>query len=85
MISFASDYTKGAHPEILERLMENNFDQMPGYGTDDICRSAADKIKEKCGCPDGDVFFLVGGTQTNQTIICCLSPTKELWQLTLDT
>jgi len=69
MISFASDYTKGAHPEILERLMENNFDQMPGYGTDNICRSAADKIKEKCGCPEGDVFFLVGGTQTNQTII----------------
>ena len=68
-ISFASDYTKGAHPLILERLMENNFDQMPGYGTDDICKMAAEKIKTKCNCSDGDVIFFVGGTQTNQTVI----------------
>ena len=76
-ISFSSDYTKGAHPQILERLMENNFDQMPGYGTDDICKSAADKIKARCGCPDGDVIFLVGGTQTNQTVIDILLNSYE--------
>jgi threonine aldolase len=40
-----------------------------GYGTDGYCESAADKIKAACGCPDAEVFFLVGGTQTNQTII----------------
>ena len=68
-ISFSSDYTKGAHPRILERLVADNLVQNPGYGTDDICKSAADKIKKACGCQEGDVFFLVGGTQTNQTII----------------
>ena len=68
-ISFSSDYTKGAHPRILERLVETNLEQIDGYGTDDYCKSAAAKIKEACGTPDADVFFLVGGTQTNQTII----------------
>ncbi len=67
-ISFSSDYTKGAHPRILERLQETNFEQIDGYGTDDYCKSAADRIKDVCGCPDAEVFFLVGGTQTNQTI-----------------
>lgn len=68
-ISFSSDYTKGAHPKILERLSETNFEQIDGYGTDDYCKSAADKIRKACGAEDADVFFLVGGTQTNQTII----------------
>lgn len=68
-ISFSSDYTKGAHPRILERLAETNFEQIDGYGTDDYCKSAAEKIKKLCGTPEADVFFLVGGTQTNQTII----------------
>lgn len=68
-ISFSSDYTKGAHPQILQRLQETNFEQIDGYGTDGYCKSAADKIKMICGQPNADVFFLVGGTQTNQTII----------------
>ncbi|MBO4416035.1 MAG: low specificity L-threonine aldolase [Lachnospiraceae bacterium] len=68
-ISFSSDYTKGAHPKILERLSQTNFEQKDGYGTDEYCRSAAEKIKSLCKCPDADVFFLTGGTQANQTII----------------
>ncbi|WP_026498664.1 threonine aldolase family protein [Butyrivibrio sp. WCD2001] len=68
-ISFSSDYTKGAHPRILERLTQTNFEQNDGYGTDDYCKSAAEKIKNACNCPEADVFFLVGGTQTNQTIL----------------
>lgn len=68
-ISFSSDYTKGAHPLILQRLTETNFEQIAGYGTDDYCKNAADKIKKKCNAQDADVFFLVGGTQTNQTVI----------------
>ena len=60
MISFSSDYTKGAHPQILKRLAETNLEQNPGYGTDDHCRIAADKIKEACGLDDAQVFFLVG-------------------------
>jgi threonine aldolase len=68
-ISFSSDYTKGAHPNILKRLQEINFEQLDGYGTDEYCKSAADKIREACDAKDADVFFLVGGTQTNQIII----------------
>ena len=68
-ISFASDYTRTAHPKILQRLMDMGPEQNVGYGTDDICESAAARIKDACGCPGADVFFLVGGTQTNQTII----------------
>ncbi len=68
-ISFASDYTRGAHPKILERLMETNLQQNVGYSQDDICKSAAEKIKKACECPDAEVFFLMGGTQTNQIVI----------------
>ena len=68
-ISFASDYTKTAHPKILQRFADMGMAQNPGYGTDDICKEAAEKIKKACECPGAEVFFLVGGTQTNQTII----------------
>ena len=69
MLSFASDYIAGAHPEILRRLMETNLEPLPGYGSDPYCRSAAEKILSACGCPEGQVRFLVGGTQTNQLVI----------------
>ncbi len=69
MILFCSDYQEGAHPAILEKLNSVNLTQNPGYGTDDICHKAAALIKEKCHCPGADVHFLVGGTQTNTTVI----------------
>ena len=69
MILFCSDYQEGAHPAILEKLNSINFLQYPGYGTDDLCVQAAELIKEKCRCPQADVHFLVGGTQTNTTVI----------------
>lgn len=68
-ISFASDYTRGAHPKILERLAETNLEQHSGYGTDEYSKNAAEKIKKLCGCPEGEVFFLTGGTQTNQVVL----------------
>ena len=69
MIRFNSDYTEGCHPAILERLAETNMEQTPGYGVDDHCKHAAELIKEACNAPDADVHFLVGGTQTNVTVI----------------
>lgn len=69
MIRFNSDYTEGCHPAILERLAETNMEQTAGYGTDEYCMRAAAKIKEVCEAPDADVHFLVGGTQTNVTVI----------------
>ena len=69
MLSFACDYLEGAHPLILKKLSETNFIQEPGYGFDSHTQKAKQLIKEACGCPGADVFFLVGGTQTNATVI----------------
>ncbi|MCI5951289.1 MAG: low specificity L-threonine aldolase [Anaerostipes sp.] len=69
MLSFESDYTEGAHPKILEKLCETNMEKLPGYGSDPYCESAKNKIRKACGCPEAEVMFLVGGTQTNATVI----------------
>lgn len=69
MIYFDSDYMSGAHPEVLQRLNETNGLHTPGYGTDDFTRRACSLILDKCGIPNGEVYFLVGGTQTNAVII----------------
>ena len=72
MLSFESDYTEGAHESIIRRLVETNLEQTPGYGLDHYCESAKAKIKEAFGVPGADVFFLIGGTQTNSTVIASL-------------
>ena len=69
MISFVCDYLEGAHPEIMKRLAETNLEQTPGYGQDKYTASAISKIREACGCPEAQVYFLAGGTQTNSTVI----------------
>ena len=69
MISFESDYNIGAHPKIIEKLSDTNFEMLSGYGSDKYCESAIKKIKQACDCPLADVYFLVGGTQTNQVVI----------------
>lgn len=69
MIRFNSDYTEGCHPAILEMLARTNMEQTAGYGTDEYCREAAELIKKACKAPQAAVHFLVGGTQTNVTVI----------------
>ena len=69
MLSFESDYTIGAHEKILNRMQEINMVQQKGYGTDKICESAKEKIRKACGCEEAQVYFLVGGTQTNSIVI----------------
>ena len=69
MISFESDYDNGCHEAILSRLAQTNDEKATGYGLDDYCTAAKEKIRAVCDCPDADVFFLVGGTQTNATVI----------------
>lgn len=69
MIYFQCDYEEGCHPAILKRLQETNLEQTVGYGMDPYCESARNKIKEAIGRDDADVHFLVGGTQTNMTVI----------------
>ena len=74
MLSFENDYSCTATPEIIERIEQIAQNQYPGYGNDSICESAKTKIREACSCPDAQIFFLVGGTQTNQTIIDSITP-----------
>jgi threonine aldolase len=72
MLSFASDYVEGAHPEVLDLLVKTNMEQLTGYGTDIYTLRAKEKIKIACGMPEADVYFLTGGTQTNQIAIATL-------------
>lgn len=66
MLRFQNDYSEGAHPNVLRALCDTNLSSTPGYGLDDDCRRAADAIRARFACPEADVHFLVGGTQTNQ-------------------
>ena len=66
---FDSDYMEGAHPAILEKLLETNMEKTPGYGLDKYSERAKEKIRKACGCDNAEIYFLVGGTQTNAVVI----------------
>ena len=66
---FASDYQEGAHEKIIERLTVTNREHTVGYGNDGYSLSAKEKIRAACECPDAEIYFLIGGTQTNATAI----------------
>ncbi len=77
MIYFNCDYNEGAHEKIMERLMQTNMEQTEGYGCDAYCRQAGKLILEKCRTKDAAVHFLVGGTQTNATVIAAALRTHQ--------
>lgn len=77
MISFETDYNNGMHPEILRRLMETNDEQSTGYGDDIYCARAKEKIRKACQLDEADIYFLIGGTQTNTTMIDALLASGE--------
>ena len=72
MLYFENDYCEGAHPAILQKLTETNFEKVSGYGTDPYCASAREKIRAACGAPDADVWFISGGTQSNAIVIASM-------------
>lgn len=69
MIRFECDYTEGAAPQLLQRIVDTNFEQTPGYSEDCYCDSARERIRAACGDADAAVHFLVGGTQTNTALL----------------
>lgn len=77
MLSFECDYTEGAHEKILQRLIEVNREHLSGYGSDRYCESAKEKIRRECQCPDAEISFLVGGTQTNAVVIDAMLKSYE--------
>ncbi len=72
MLSFSCDYSEGAHESVLRRLIETNMEHLSGYGSDEYTQSAKEKIRAACADDKADVFFLVGGTQTNAVVIDAL-------------
>ena len=72
MLSFGSDYMEGAHPEILQRLIETNMEQTAGYGLDEYSDMARKKIRKVCRAPHAEIHFLSGGTQVNRIVISAL-------------
>ncbi|MBE6764048.1 MAG: low specificity L-threonine aldolase [Ruminococcaceae bacterium] len=69
MLYFVNDYSEGAHPQVLDALVRSNAEPLSGYGTDRFTARAKEKIRAACGIADADVWFLAGGTQTNQIVI----------------
>ena len=72
MLHFECDYNNGCHPKVLEKLCETNSSFQTGYGFDEFSDAAKEKIREACACPDADIFFLAGGTQSNAVVIASL-------------
>lgn len=72
ILYFNSDYMEGAHPAIIEQLARTNLEQTPGYGYDEHSDHARELIRRACKAPEAEVWFLVGGTQTNVTCIDAL-------------
>lgn len=77
MLRFDMDYCEGAHPKILSRLAETNLEKTPGYGEDRFCAEAKELIRKACGKSDADVYFTVGGTQTNLVVISAVLENYE--------
>ena len=74
---FVNDYGEGCHPKVLEKLMETNMEHLAGYGSDKYCESAKKKIRKTCECPEADIWFISGGTQTNAIVISALLKSYE--------
>ena len=77
MITFENDYIAGAHPLVLNHLVETNLESLSGYGQDIYCENAKAKIKNACGRQDVEVELLTGGTQTNQVVISTMLQDHE--------
>ncbi|MEW4353497.1 aminotransferase class V-fold PLP-dependent enzyme [Streptococcus pneumoniae] len=77
MIHFENDYNRGVHEALLHALVATNEEGLAGYGLDTYSERAKEKIRKACQMPDAEVFFLTGGTQTNQIIINSLLQSYE--------
>jgi len=77
MYNFKNDYSEGAHPAILNKLVATNFVQQLGYGDDDYSIQAKNILKQKINNPDAVIHFLSGGTQTNLIVISFLLRVHE--------
>ena len=64
-VFFQNDYGEGAHPLVMQRLLETNMEHTCGYGLDEYSLKAAQVILEKVGNPNAQVHMMTGGTSAN--------------------
>ena len=76
MLYFINDYSEGAAAEILDKILESNLSKQSGYGSDEFCLSAKEKIKKAINA-DGEIFFVSGGTQANKIVIASILKNYE--------
>lgn len=69
MLYFQNDYVMGAHPKVLDALIQSNFEPLTGYGSDAYTAKAIKKIQDACQLSNAQVYLLTGGTQTNKIVI----------------
>ena len=72
MLYFENDYSEGAHEKVLQHLVETTREKLPPYGADKYSEAARQKLRAACECPQAEIFFLAGGTQSNQVVIDAL-------------
>ena len=77
MLYFKNDYSEGAHPKVMEHLLKTNMEKLDGYGEDKYSTLAKEKIRQVISCPDAEIFFISGGTQTNQAVIATMLERHE--------
>lgn len=77
MYSFRNDYSEGAHPNILNKLLQTNGTQQMGYGEDEYSTEAKSILREKMNHPGARIYFVSGGTQANLIVISALLRTHE--------
>lgn len=76
MLYFINDYSEGAAAEILDKVLESNLSKQSGYGSDEFCLSAKEKIKKALNA-DAEIFFVSGGTQANKIVIASILKNYE--------
>ena len=77
MYNFRNDYSEGVHPNILQKLIETNLQQQPGYGEDEYSLQAKQILQQKIENHDAAIYFVSGGTQTNLLVISALLKIHE--------
>lgn len=76
MLYFINDYSEGMTPQILDIMISSNMSKQSGYGEDEFCISAKEKIKKEIGT-DAEIFFVSGGTQANKIVIASILKNYE--------
>ena len=79
MLYFVNDYSAGCHEKVMQRLVETNLEKQAVYGEDIYSVSAKEKIRKACNCPDAQIVFISGGTQTNQ--LACVFELSSLFMI----